>query len=182
MSPNSELEGLNLVEIEAEKKVINALNTIPFGPCDIDIQAWKRLKLAVKAYSTQQNAKEVSFALLGEFRKKRFLIKEVVQLVGPSSKDYCIYSLEDVKKIEKEASKEKLTLIGMLHTHCGDSKPIPSQADRITWLSMMLEFNRPIIYYIISANTLQTGAYSIPPETFYQLKDAIKFIPFEVRE
>jgi proteasome lid subunit RPN8/RPN11 len=183
MSQNSkQMENDDLAQVKQEKKFLNVFNTIPFGPCDIDWQAWKRLKLAVKAYSTQQKAKEVCFVLLGKFQNNRFLIKEIVQLIGETSKRYCTYSLEDVRKIEREASKEKLTFIGMLHTHCGDSQPVPSQADRITWLSAMFEFNRPLVYYIISANSLRVGAYSIPAETFYQLKDAIKFIPFEVKE
>lgn len=183
MSQSSEeIRRLDLVEIEQEKKLVNAFNTIPFGPCDIDAEAWKRLKLAIKAYSTRPNAKEASFILLGELRKHRFVIKEIVQLVGGADRGYCTYSIKDVKKIEREAARDNLTLVGLLHTHCEISQPTPSQQDRISWLSLMFEFNRPIYYFIISATSLQLAAYSIPPQAFYQLKEAIKFIPFEVRE
>lgn len=174
MSQSSEeMRRLDLVEIEQEKKIVNALNTIPFGPCDIDVQAWKRLKLAVGAYSTGRNAKKTCLVLLGELRKKGFLIKDVVQLMDEFS--------ARVKKIEREARKEKLILVGICHTQLGDSLN-PSHAERIAWLSLMLEFNRPLLYFMISADSLRLAAYSIPPKAFYKLKEAIKFIPFEVRE
>jgi proteasome lid subunit RPN8/RPN11 len=175
-------EKFDLVEEEKEKKILDSLSLIPFGPCSIDPQAWKRLKLAIRAFSTRQNPKEVNFALLGKINGERFLIKEIIQLPGETSGGYCTFSTEDLKKLEKEASKEELMLIGMLHTHCGDSSPFPSQSDNIAWLSQMFEFNRPLVYYIVSADSLRCGAYSIPPQIFYQLKEAIKFIPFEVKE
>lgn len=180
MSQASE-ERIDLVE-EEERKILDSLGFIRFGPCSIDPQAWKRLKLAVKAFSAQRNPKEVNFALLGKIRGEKILIKEIVQLPGDSSRGYCTFSTEDIKKLEKEASKQKLMLIGLLHTHCGDSPPYPSQTDNVAWLSQMFEFNRPLVYYIIQAESLHCGAYWIPPETFYQLKEAIKFIPFEVKE
>jgi proteasome lid subunit RPN8/RPN11 len=177
-----ETKTFDMVKMEQkEQEILATINTVPFGPCSIDVQAWKRLKLLIKAHSTGENAREVCLALLGKYEGKRLVIKDFVQLLGKSSKSYCIYSLNDVKKIEKHASKENLILVGLCHTHCQDSVA-PSVTDRTEWISSMLEFNRPLLYYIIAPNTLRVAAYTIPPQIFYQLKEAIKFVRFEAKE
>lgn len=176
---NSESENVDLVDLAQETELLYALNTIRFGPCNITIQAWKSLKLAVKALSAQRNARKVIFALLGQLQGKKFVIKDIVQLVNESLKQDI--SWKDVKRIEREANKEKLLLIGILHAHSGET-PIASSNKKVMWLSSMFEFNRPLLYFVLAADSLRLAAFSISPQTFYQLKEAIKFIPFEVKE
>ena len=172
---------LDLVRDDEEKAIAEKLGLIPFGPCSITPEAWRSLKLSVKAHSSHPEPKEVPFTLLGKMEKSRFIITEAVQIATQeTSPSHCTYSIETIKKVEREASKNDLTFVGFLHTHPGENVE-PSFQDRTAWLSLMLEFNRPIIYFVLSSS-LKVGAYSIPVETFLQLKEAIKFIPFEVRE
>ena len=120
--------------------------------------------------------------LLGKLQAERFVIEEIIQLATTrSDTTQCIYDLQDITKIEKEAAKEKLMLVGLAHTHVDDSPAKPSQADRVAWLSTMFELNRPLYYYVVSAS-LEIGAYSIPVELFLHLKEAIRFLPAEVKE
>ena len=173
---------LDLVALDEKNKVIKILDLLPFGPCDIARDAWRRLRLAVKANTAQPAPKEVPFALLGKLHRDRFVIEEILQVATTRSDSrQCIYDLQDIVKIEKEAAKEGLMLVGVAHTHVDDSPAKPSQADRLAWLSIMFEFNRPLYYYVISAS-LEAGAYSIPVEVFLHLKESIRFLPVEMRE
>jgi len=178
MSQDSELD---LVKENREKAIVEKLNLIPFGPCSITPEAWKSLKLSVKAHSSHPEPKEVPFCLLGRLDGSKFTITQAVQIATQeTSSCHCAYSIETIKKIEREASRNGLMFIGFLHTHSGE-KVDPSFQDRTTWLSLMFEFNRPIMYFILSPS-LRLSAYSVPVETFLQLREAIRFIPSEVRE
>jgi hypothetical protein len=183
MSQDSEevAEMLDLVDLEDQSKIAEKLDLIPFGPCSITLEAWRSLKLSVKAYSSHPEPREVPFCLLGKVNSNRLMITQVVQLDNQVTfPGRCAYSIETARKIEKEASHNRLMLVGFLRTHAGDTVQ-PLFQDRTAWLSLMFEFNRPMLYFILSSS-LKLGAYSVPIETFLQLKEAIRFIPSEVIE
>jgi len=183
--PNGrQTEEIDLVELEEQQvfaKCAERLEHLRFGPCDITPQAWKSIRLTVKAHSSQPAGKEVPLALLGRLVGTRFLIENTVQIMTQEADpSHCIYDIEDIRKIEKEAEKNKQMLLGTAHSHT-ESKPMqPSHRDRITWLFLMFEFDRPLFYYIISADALQVGAYSISIDSFLLLKEAVKFLSVEV--
>ncbi|MGB9760382.1 MAG: hypothetical protein ACPLZG_11190, partial [Thermoproteota archaeon] len=68
--------------------------------------------------------------------------------------------------------------VGILHAH-DDLVPKPLQEELVLWLTMMFEFDRSLLFFIISMKSLKIAAYTIPPDIFAQLKDAIKLIKFE---
>jgi hypothetical protein len=182
MSQESEetVEAIDLVALEEKSDIVKRLAVLPFGPCDITREAWRRLKLAVKANSAEPTPIEVPFALLGKLSGYRFVIEEVIQVTAIRT-DAAKYDLQDVIKMGREAAKEGLALVGVLCTRVARSPVKPSQADKIAWLSIMFEFDRPLYYYIMSAS-LEVAAYSVPVQLFIPLKEAIRFLPVGVTE
>ena len=79
----------------------------------------------------------------------------------------------------EEAKKRKLMIVGALHTH-PESEVKPSHWDRISWLTLMFEFDRPLGYFIINPNSLKLAGYTIPSQVFIQLKEAIKLVNDQV--
>ncbi len=162
----------NSKELEANE--IPSFDTIPFGPCAMDANAWKRLKLIVKASSVRTG---LCFALLGKIRGNSIVVVDVIELSKLSSCS-CPYTAEQIRNIEKEAAKQGMMFVGILHAH-DDLVPKPLQEELVLWLTMMFEFDRSLLFFIISMKSLKIAAYTIPPDIFAQLKDAIKLIKFE---
>ena len=118
---------------------------------------------------------------MGRLVGRRFLIEDVIQIMTrDAGSTHCVYDVRDVNKIEKEAERNKQTLVGTAHSHPEGSSIQPSQQDRTAWLSLMFEFDRPLFYYIVSSDAHQISAYSISRDTFLLLKEAIRWIPFDV--
>lgn len=162
----------------SEKSEISEMlkvNAIPFGPCAIDFNAWKRLKLIVKASDDRIG---LCFALLGKIRANSFLVVDVIELAKLSTCN-CPYTAEQIRNIEKEAAKQNMMLVGILHAHNSGSVPTPSEQELVLWLALMFKFERPLLFFVLSSESLKVGAYTVPPEVFAQLKDAIKLINFE---
>jgi len=148
-------------------------NTIPFGPCAIDAKAWERLKLIVK---TSDVSTGLCFALLGKIKGNSIVITDLIELSA-----LCCnfrYTADQIRKIEKEAAKQGLMFVGMLYTH-KDSIPTPLEHELAYWISLMFKLDRPLLYFVISTESSKIAAYTIPPEIFVQLKDAIKLVTFE---
>jgi proteasome lid subunit RPN8/RPN11 len=125
-------------------------------------------------------AKEVTLALLGHLRSSRFVINGFVQLGGESGRKYSLFATEDLKKIEAEATGKGYTLVGLLHTHPDSANP--STQDRLAWLTLMFEFNRPLIYFILQLEPLRLAAYSIPLNLFMLLKESIRPIQYQIED
>jgi len=179
---SEEAEILDLVEFEQKSRTVEKLDHLPFGPCKIARGAWKRLRLIVKVNCAEPTPKEVPLALLGRLYGNQFVVEDVVQIVtNRSDSSQCVYDAEDVKKVEKEAAKEGLMLVGVGHTHTDRTQLRPSHADKIHWLSLVFDFDRPLYYYIISGS-LEVGGYSIPPNLFLLLKEAFRFLPVDVKD
>jgi proteasome lid subunit RPN8/RPN11 len=152
---------------------------IEFGPHIIRKATWKRMLLTIRAYSTEPTPKETKLILLARIIKNRMVIEDFVQTVGNSASDHCRYDIHDIKKIEGEARKDRLIVVGTLHTH-PQSKPEPSYKDRESWLALMFEFDRPLSYYIIDPQSLKLACYAIPTQTFIQLKQAIEPVCYKL--
>ena len=184
-SNGQKTEAIDLVELEKQQLIVENIKTLEnlrFGPCDINPSAWRSIKLSVRAHSSQPEGKEIPLALLGKLVGKRFLIEDVVQILARDAGPiHCIYDIQDIKKIAKEAEKNKQTLLGTAHSHTEGSPTQPSHLDRIAWLSLMFEFDRPLFYYIIIPDTLHVSAYSISStDAFLLLKESIKPIECEM--
>jgi hypothetical protein len=181
MSQESEetTETLDLVSFDRKSQIVKKLNLVPFGPCCMTPEAWRSLRLSVKALSSHPEPKETEFCLLGKLDHSRFIVTQAVQTFTQGT-GHCTYSKETIKKIEEEGTRERLSLVGFLRAHC-DERPELSLQERIAWLSLVFEFNRPITYFVMTPG-LKLAAYSISLETFLLLKDAIRFIPCEVKE
>jgi hypothetical protein len=173
----NETQKLDLIELgrqEQLKTAVSKIDYLSFGPCLIMPETWKWLKLAVQAYGKNPMPKEISVALIGHLETNRFIIESFVQLSGESGREYSLFTAEDLKKIEAEASKKGFGLIGILHTH--PETITPSIQDRLAWLTLMFEFDRPLLYFILQLEPLRLAAYSVPSETLLLLKESIKFI------
>lgn len=160
---------------KSEMNEILKVNTIPFGPCAIDVNAWKRLKLIVKASDDRIG---LCFALLGRIRANYVLVVDVIELAKLSTCN-CPYTAEQIRNIEKEAAKQNMMFVGILHVHTSGSLPTPSEQELVLWLALMFKFERPLLFFIVSMESLKVAAYTVPPDVFAQLKDAIKLINFE---
>ncbi len=183
ISDGSDAKKIDLVELNQQDQLnaaVSRLECCDFGPCQIMPETWKWLKLAALAHGKNPVAKEVTFALLGQLRTDRFIIKGFVQLSGESGRGYSLFTTDDLKKIEAEAVKKGFDLIGILHTHPDSVKP--SVQDRLAWLTLMFEFDRPMIYYILQPESLKLSAYSIPLSTFSLLKESIQPIECELQD
>ncbi len=138
--------------------------------------------MILKTYNSKPDPKEVIVALFGKLEGNRFVVRDLMQMAGENSLSECVCDVNDLKKAEKAFSKEGFCFIGMIHNHpSGSTKP--SHKDQIAYFSLMLEFDRPLYYYIagLKENRLKVSAYSIhPPEKFIELKDSVCFIEFEM--
>jgi len=156
---------------------IEALTNPHFGPCSISPEALDALRLALKSHSTGAEPKKVIFALLGKVVGKRWHITHVVQLIGAQTPTAATHSFSELRKVEAEAASQGLSFIGLLHSHPQiDSCPTPqpSPGDKLSYLVMLGEFKRPIIFFIINPRTFELCWLSISLEDFLHLQDCIK--------
>jgi hypothetical protein len=143
-------------------------NTVSFGPCAMDTRVWKRLKIMVRTLDASTN---LCFAILGK-------VKDNITIISDLIEHNYQFTADQIRKLEKEAAKQGLLFIGLLYVH-RDSNPTPLEHELAYWISLMFKLNRPLLYFVISTESSKVAAYTIPPETFFQLKDAIKLVIFE---
>jgi len=157
---------------------IIVFDAIPFGPCLMAASAWNRLKLIMKAAEERIG---LCFALLGKIRGSNIIVTETIE-ISKLSGCSCPYTSEQIRSIEKEAAKQNMMFVGLLHAHYSGSVPTPSDQELVLWLALMFKFDRPLLFFVISIESLKIAAYTIPPDVFAQLKDAIKLMKFEVEK
>jgi hypothetical protein len=168
---------LDLSSLSERSRIVEKLDLVPFGPCLITPEAWRNLRLSVRVHSNQPEPRETEYGLLGRLHGTTFVVTQMVEIL-PQGTGRCSYSKEIIKKIEEEGNREMLSLVGFLRTHCDERAELSLQ-ERITWLSLAFEFNRPLTYFVMTP-ALKLAAYSISFDAFLVLKDAIRFIPCEV--
>lgn len=159
-----------------ERQIKRAIESRRFGPCLSDSKTLDRLVFALKAHSSEPGAKEVPFALLGEIGSEGARITEFVQLIGQNQQNQCTYSTEDLRKIDRTCSERNLSLLGILHVHIS-SNLNPSHADKVAWLTSMLDLARPLHFLIASVSDggLRIGAYVNPADAFALLNNSAGF-------
>ena len=143
----------------------------------MDAEAWKRLKLIVRC---QEEGVGVCFALLGKVKGEDVVIKEIIQVANLFNYASSCES-KQVRKIESESVKQNLMFLGLLYAHPRETEPLPKQQEIIAWLSLMFKLDRPLLFFVISIESLKIAAYTIPPNIFQELKNAIKLVRFEVK-
>jgi hypothetical protein len=181
MSQESEKTSVtvDLLALNERGRMIETLDLVPFGPCLITPEAWRSLRLCVRIHSTRPEPRETEYGLLGRLHDTRFVVTQAVEIITQGT-GHCVCSEETIKKIEEEGNRERLSLVGFLRAHCDERHELSLQ-ERIAWLSLMFEFNRPLTCFVITPG-LKLAAYSISLETFLLLKDAIRFVPIELKE
>ena len=172
---NSQENEIDLVELENQRLILDRVEDADlkgFGPFYIVSDVWKRMLLHIRSYALEPASKQVAVLLLGQLVGPKVVIKDFVQLIGRSDKNVFVYDVLDIKKVEKQAYENRLMLAGVLHT-CTKAEPKISYQDRVMWFSLIFEFSHPLTYMVINPETLDLTAYSISPQNFTFLKEAL---------
>lgn len=157
--------------------LVSGEKLIGFGPKTfVKESVWKRIRFACKAFNISPS-KEIAIALIGVFDEDTFVVTDHMILPGFSNQNSSSYSPTDLKKIEKEISKENLMIGGILHTHPSNSVT-PSEDDNKTWISTLIDFGHPVYFFIYAPGANKISSFAVPFKLWSDIKEAVK--PIEV--